>query len=56
MVTQALSGLQVFLRPQCPQDWESYKDVITGFYNAMELKGPNGVIVAMEREYSFKAT
>lgn len=56
MAAQNLSGIQVSLRPQCPQDWEPYKEAITEFYNAMELKGPNGVIVAMEREYSFKAT
>jgi hypothetical protein len=51
-----MSGALVPFRPQNAQDWELYKEAITSFYNAMELRGPHGVMQAMEHEYNFKAT
>ena len=51
-----MSGITIPFRPQNAQDWEHYKEAITGFYNAMELRGPHGVMQTMEHKYNFKAT
>ena len=44
---------QPVLRPQCTNDWESRKTIITQLYASQELKG---LIRTMEEKEGFKAT
>jgi hypothetical protein len=41
------------IRPENPEDWEPYKEVIAQLYTEIKLKD---VMREMERSYGFKAT
>lgn len=46
-------GQPAVFRPEKPEDWEPYRDVIAQLYTTMKLKD---VMTEMQATYGFKAT